>query len=277
MSQPFSLNCRGKLHHFEHPIVMGIINLTPDSFYADSRTNETTHLLKQVEKMLEEGASIIDLGAQSTRPNANFLSAEEESARLIESFKSLRKYFPEALFSVDTFHSKVADIALSEGADIINDVSGGNLDENMMKVVAKHHTPYVLMHMKGTPQNMIQHSTYQNLQTEIIAYFHQKINKSKSLGIIDIIIDPGFGFAKNIEQNFQLLNGLENLQALQKPILVGLSRKSMIYKTLDITAKEALNGTTALNSVALLKGASILRVHDVKEAIETIRLLEKLK
>jgi dihydropteroate synthase len=253
---------------------MGIVNLTPDSFYEQSRATQTSTIIKQVEGMLKDGASIIDLGAQSTRPGAEFIVDTDEAERLLQSFKALRKEFPNTLFSIDTFHSMVADQALSEGADIINDVSGGSMDQNMMTVVAKHHAPFVMMHMKGTPQNMINQNDYQHLMADIIAYFSRKLKEAKESGIVDLIIDPGFGFAKNIQQNFELLAGLELLQALNKPVLVGLSRKSMIYKTLQITPQESLNGTTVLQTVAILKGASILRVHDVKEAVETIRLLE---
>lgn len=274
MSQTFSMNCRGRIHTFEKAIVMGIVNLTPDSFYEQSRATQTSTIIKQVEGMLKDGASIIDLGAQSTRPGAEFIADTDEAERLLQSFKVLRKEFPNTLFSIDTFHSMVADQALSEGADIINDVSGGSMDQNMMTVVAKHHAPFVMMHMKGTPQNMINQNDYQHLMADIIAYFSRKLKEAKESGIVDLIIDPGFGFAKNIQQNFELLAGLELLQALNKPVLVGLSRKSMIYKTLQITPQESLNGTTVLQTVAILKGASILRVHDVKEAVETIRLLE---
>lgn len=274
MSQTFSMNCRGRIHTFEKAIVMGIVNLTPDSFYVQSRATQTSTIIKQVEGMLKDGASIIDLGAQSTRPGAELIADTDEAERLLQSFKALRKEFPDTLFSIDTFHSMVADRALSEGADIINDVSAGSIDQNMMAVVAKHHAPFVMMHMKGTPQNMINQNDYQNLIADIITYFSNKLKKAKEAGLVDLIIDPGFGFAKNIQQNFELLAGLELLQALNKPMLVGLSRKSMIYKTLQITPQESLNGTTVLQTIAILKGASILRVHDVKEAIETIRLVE---
>jgi dihydropteroate synthase len=256
---------------------MGILNITPDSFYNGGSFQALDLACKQLDKMLIEGASIIDIGAQSTRPNATFLSASEELNRLIPIFTSLRKKYPDTIFSIDTFHSEVAQTCIDEGADMINDISAGNIDSNMMEVIGKKKVPFIMMHMKGTPQNMIEHNIYENMTQEILDYFKEKIALARSFGIEDLIIDPGFGFAKNIEQNFKLLSEAEIFSSLELPVLFGLSRKSMIYKTLNIQAAEALNGTTVLNTIALQKGASLLRVHDVKEAMEAIRLYSKMK
>lgn len=271
-----SINCKGELISLTQPKVMGILNLTPDSFYDGGKFKNELQITQQVEKMLIEGATFIDLGAYSSKPGADDISVEEELNRLIPVLKLLRKEFPEVLLSIDTFRSQVADAALNEGAAIINDISGGNLDFKMYDVVAKYQVPYVMMHMKGTPQNMKSLTTYDDLLVEICHYFSINVAKAQKAGIHDIIIDPGFGFAKNIDQNFELLSKLELLQTQGLPMLIGLSRKSMIYKTLKTSAKEALNGTTALNMIALQKGAKILRVHDVKEAKETIDLYNRL-
>ncbi|MGB2088548.1 MAG: dihydropteroate synthase [Psychroflexus salarius] len=271
-----SINCKGELISLTQPKVMGILNLTPDSFYDGGKFKNELQITKQVDKMLAEGATFIDLGAYSSKPGADDISVEEELNRLIPVLKLLRKEFPEVLLSIDTFRSQVADAALNEGAAIINDISGGNLDLKMYDVVAKYQVPYVMMHMKGTPQNMKSLTTYDDLLVEIRHYFSINVAKAQKAGIHDIIIDPGFGFAKNIDQNFELLSKLELLQTQGLPMLIGLSRKSMIYKTLKTSAKEALNGTTALNMIALQKGAKILRVHDVKEAKETIDLYNRL-
>lgn len=272
----FTFNCKGRLITATHPLVMGIINVTPDSFYEGSRCDSPKAVLKQAEKMLADGADIIDIGAQSTRPNATQISMEEELSRLAGIVDVITDKLPEAIFSIDTFYSKVAEICVAAGASIINDVSGGQMDENMIATAGKMDVPYVCMHMRGTPQTMQQLNDYDNVSQAVIDYFSNKIQECTAAGIKDIIIDPGFGFSKNIRQNFELLGNLQLLKMLNRPILVGLSRKSTIYKTLGVTAEEALNGTTVLNTVALMNGASILRVHDVKEAREAVKLLDHL-
>lgn len=275
--QMATINCKGQLIDLSTPKVMGIVNVTPDSFYDGGKLSSDALILNQVEKMVTDGATFIDLGGQSTRPDSTFLSADEELARLIPAVKLILKEFPEALISIDTFHSKVADECLLLGAALVNDVSAGGLDEQMFDVVAKHKVPYIMMHMRGTPNTMNTLTDYDNLTKDILFYFSQKIAKARSLGINDLILDPGFGFAKTVEQNFELFSKMELLQMTELPILVGVSRKSMIYKTLGITPQEALNGTTILNTIALTKGAKILRVHDVKEAVECVRLLSKIR
>jgi len=255
---------------------MGIINVTPDSFYEGSRCDDADAVFRQTERMLKDGADIIDIGAQSTRPQATLLSMEEELSRLAGIVDVVTDKFPEAVFSIDTFYSKVAEICVAAGAAIINDVSGGQMDPNMIQAVAKLSVPYVCMHMRGTPQTMQQLNDYDDVTKSVIDYFIVKTDECNKAGINDVIIDPGFGFSKNISQNFQLLNNLDKLKMLDRPILVGLSRKSTIYKTLGVTAEQALNGTTVLNTVALMKGASILRVHDVKEAKECVTLYSHL-
>ncbi|XOV92019.1 MAG: dihydropteroate synthase [Bacteroidota bacterium] len=271
-----SLNIKGKLYPLGEPKVMGVINVTPDSFYVGSRKDDMSKILKEVETMLDEGASFIDIGGYSSRPGALDISVEEELKRVVKPVEAIMKEFPEAFISIDTFRSKVADEAINSGASMINDISGGDLDEKMFDVVFKHRVPYIMMHMKGTPQNMKEKAQYNDLVGEIIFSISSKIKQLASKGISDIIVDPGFGFAKSVDQNFELLSKLELLEILDKPILVGLSRKSMIYKTLNIKPEEALNGTTVVNTLALLKGASILRVHDVKEAVEAVKLVNKL-
>ncbi len=268
----FTLNCKGRLLTAERPLVMGIINITPDSFYKDSRYNEPSTLLQQAEKMMREGASILDIGGQSTRPGSELISEEEELKRVIDPIAALSRQLPEAVISVDTFYAKVAAEAVAAGASIVNDISGGTMDNAMLATVAALKTPYICMHIKGTPQTMQQHANYKNITKEVIDYFIDKLDACKKAGIKDVIIDPGFGFAKTTEQNFKLLKELSLLQILDKPILAGLSRKGTVYKTLGITAAEALNGTTVLNTLALQNGAGILRVHDVKEAVEAVTL-----
>lgn len=260
----------------ETPLVMGILNVTPDSFFDGGHYHDGPSLLNHVEKMLSDGAAIIDVGGYSSRPGADTISTEEEVKRSITAIKQIKIHFPDAVLSIDTFRATVAHAAINEGAHIVNDISGGELDQEMFKTVARLNVPYICMHMKGTPQTMTSLSTYDNLLQEIVSYFHKKTDHLKTLGVKDIIIDPGFGFAKTIAQNFQLLNELHFLNILEKPILVGLSRKSMIWKTLNTTPDKALTGTTMLNTLALAKGASILRVHDVKEAMETIKLFSNL-
>ncbi|NVK82951.1 MAG: dihydropteroate synthase [Cytophagia bacterium] len=271
-----TLNINGNLVSLDEPQVMGILNITPDSFYADSRVNQDTAILKRAEEMVEEGAFVLDVGGYSTRPGAEDISAEEELKRVTQAIALIRSKFSEVLISVDTFRSSVAKAAVDSGANIINDVSGGNLDPDMFKTMAQLKVPYVLMHMRGTPQTMKDLNQYDNLLVDIGKELAEKCNQLKSLGVADIIIDPGFGFAKSIAQNYELLQNLGYFIRLGFPLLAGLSRKSMIYKTLNIEAAEALNGTTALNMVALQQGASILRVHDVKEANETIKLFKAL-
>lgn len=270
-----TLNLRGRLVDLSEPKVMGILNSTPDSFYAGSRLGTEKDMLSMAEKMLTEGATFLDVGGYSSRPGATDISEEEESQRVIPAIRSIVKEFPTALISVDTFRSTVANAAIHEGASLVNDISGGTLDAKIITTVAALKVPYVLMHMRGTPQTMNSLTNYNNLVREVIDFFHQQIAVLKEAGVVDIVLDPGFGFGKTREQNFELLHTLDHFSLLGKPILVGLSRKSMIWKTLDTTAEFALNGTTALNSLALLKGASILRVHDVKEAVETIKLISK--
>ncbi|MBL7859405.1 MAG: dihydropteroate synthase [Cyclobacteriaceae bacterium] len=251
---------------------MGILNITPDSFYDGGKYQSEAAILKHAEKMLLEGASFLDVGGYSSRPGADDVSTSEESNRVIPAIRSLAKEFPQAIISIDTFRSNVAKASVEEGAGIINDISGGELDPAMFETVAALNVPYILMHMRGNPKSMRALTTYNNLVKEVLDYFAEKISQLQLLGVKDIIIDPGFGFAKTREQSFELLHHLQHLQILGKPILAGLSRKSMIWKSLTIAPEDALNGTTSLNTIALLKGANILRVHDVKAAMEIIKL-----
>jgi len=271
-----TLNLGGRLFDLSIPKIMGILNVTPDSFFDGGKFSREDYALARCEQMLLEGAAIIDIGGYSTRPGADDISISEESDRVIPILKKLVKTFPEAIFSIDTFRSTVAKAAVAEGASIVNDVSGGNADEQMHQTIAELNVPYVLMHSKGTPKTMTSLTHYENLVRDIVLELSKKISHMQSLGVKDIIIDPGFGFAKTIDQNFQLLISLDYFKVLEKPLLVGLSRKSMIWKTLSIKPEDALNGTTALNAIALMKGASVLRVHDVKEASECVKLCEKL-
>lgn len=270
-----SINCNGKLITFETPKVMGILNITPNSFYDGGLHSSLEKIEQQTEKMLLEGADMIDVGAYSTQPNAPFVSEKEELQRILPVLKHLVHKFPNAVFSVDTFRAEVAKQTLDLGAAIINDVSAGNLDDKMMQVVGSFNAPYIMMHMKGTPQNMQQFANYDDVMHEIIYYFSEKINKAQQNGIIDVIIDPGFGFSKTLDQNYEVLNKLELLQNLDVPVLSALSRKSMIYKLFDTTPQEALNGTSVLNTISLIKGANLLRVHDVKQAVECVKLYQK--
>jgi dihydropteroate synthase len=271
-----TLNLGGRLVDLNTPCVMGILNITPDSFFEGSRVTTEKAILNQAEKMLSEGAAMLDIGGYSSRPGAEHISEAEETERAVSAIKLIHTHFPSAILSIDTFRSSVARQAVSEGASIINDISAGELDNAMFETVANLGVPYIAMHMRGTPQTMKTLTEYNNLITEVASYFSEKINTLHQLGVKDIIIDPGFGFAKTIEQNFQLLSHLDYYRLLHKPILAGLSRKSMIWKTLNTTPEHALNGTTALNMVALQKGATILRVHDVKEAVEVIKLYGKI-
>ena len=273
---PMTINCLGKLIDLTSPKVMGILNVTPNSFYDGGKNSDDERVLFQVEKMLSEGATFIDIGAYSSKPSAEFVSEEEEISRLIPVIQLVLKHFPATLISVDTFRAKVAKAAIEKGACIINDISAGSLDAAMMATVAKLHVPYIMMHMKGNPQTMQSMANYENITKEMLFYFSEKVAQARSLGISDLLIDPGFGFAKTKDQNFDVMNNLELFQMLELPILVGVSRKSMIYKTLETSPEFALNGTTVLNTIALQKGANILRVHDVKEAMETIKLVSQL-
>ena len=271
-----TINCKGHLIDLSSPKVMGILNITPDSFYDGGKYNSEKAIIKHVEQMLLEGATFIDIGAYSSKPGADFVSEDEELARILPIITRVLKEFPEALLSIDTFRSRVAKECIQMGAALINDISAGKLDDTMLNTVADLHVPYIMMHMRGTPQTMQKQTVYNNLVKDILFYFSERIAAARQLGIVDMIIDPGFGFAKTLEQNFELLNQLELFNMLELPLLVGVSRKSMIYKTLQNSASQALNGTTALNTIALQKGANILRVHDVKEAIETIKLVQSL-
>ncbi len=271
-----SINCKGKLIVFDRPKVMGILNLTPNSFYDGGSYSSVSDALKKVEKMLSEGADFIDIGAYSSKANAEFVSSEEEMLRLIPVLEKIIKNFPQAIISIDTFRAEVAKKAIDIGASIINDISGGVLDEQMFDEVAKAHVPYILMHMRGTPQNKQQFTVYEDVTKDVALYFSKRIALAIEKGIKDIIIDPGFGFAKTLNQNYELMKNLSFLKNLNFPILSGVSRKSMIYKYLQISPEDALNGTTALNMFSLINGANILRVHDVKEAVECVKLYNKL-
>lgn len=266
------MNVRGKLMSFQRPLVMGILNLTPDSFYAGSRIQDQQELLTQASIMMTEGADILDLGGYSSRPGATDISEQEELDRVSGAVEMVLKEIPDVILSVDTFRSAVAREVLQLGAHIINDIAGGQLDDQMFNTVAEFQAPYILMHMKGTPQTMKDQTDYNHILLDLQSYFSERVEQAKNAGIKDIIIDPGFGFSKTIQQNYKVLQNLEMFHIHDCPILVGISRKSMIYKTLGTSADEALNGTTALNTFALNKGTSILRVHDVKEAKELVDL-----
>ena len=270
-----NINIRGKLFDLSKPKVMGILNLTPDSFYDGGVHNEINNIENHVNMMVEDGMDILDIGGYSSKPGAKNISCDEEMTRVIPILKHIRKIFPDLVISIDTFRSKIASMSLDEGADIINDISGGTLDKNMMSIVSKNNCPYILMHMQGNPQNMQNDPSYGNVTLEIIQYLAQRIKIAHDNNIVDIIVDPGFGFGKTLEHNFEILNNLEKFNVLDTPILAGFSRKSMIYKTLKTSSEKALNGTSSLNTIALTKGAKILRVHDVKEAKECIILHEK--
>ena len=256
---------------------MGVLNTTPDSFYDGGKFNNISDILNQVDRMLNEGATFIDVGGYSSRPGADHVSEAEELQRVVPVAEEILKRFPETNLSIDTFRSRVASAVIEVGGAIINDISAGQLDENMLKTVGELGVPYIMMHMKGTPQNMQNHATYENITSEVIHYFSERIAACNAHQIKDIIIDPGFGFSKTLEQNYELLNKLDLLNIIGRPILVGVSRKSMIYKLLDCSPEDALNGTTSLHTVSLLKGAKILRVHDVKEAVECVQLINQLQ
>ena len=271
-----SLNIKGKLIDLSRPKVMGILNITPDSFYSNSRTKSIDEALTKAAQFLNEGATFIDIGGYSSRPGAKDISTSEEVDRLVPVVESLVKAFPAAVISIDTFRAKVAAETISAGAHIINDIAAGDMDEKMFETVAKLQVPYMMMHMKGTPQNMQQNPVYDNVLLEVIDYLAKKVAALKALHVHDVIIDPGFGFGKTIEHNYELLNQMEAFKIFKLPILVGFSRKGMIYKTLGTSAAEALNGTSVLNTIALQKGAGILRVHDVREAVECVKLVGML-
>lgn len=272
------INVNGSLLDLSQPRVMGILNVTPDSFYAGSRTQTEAEIVRRVKQIVSEGAAIIDIGAYSSRPNADNVSAREEMERLRMGLKILFEIQPDAVVSVDTFRADVARMCVEEyGVAIINDIAAGEMDANMFHTVAALNVPYIMMHMQGTPQSMQQHPHYDNLLKEVFLYFARKVQQLRDLGVKDIILDPGFGFGKTMEHNYELLSHLEEFRIFELPLLVGVSRKSMIYSLLDITPQEALNGTTVLDTICLLKGADILRVHDVKEAVETVRIVQAMR
>jgi dihydropteroate synthase len=271
-----TINCKGQLIDLATPKVMGILNVTPNSFFDGGKYNEEREILFRVEKILSEGATFIDVGGYSSKPSAEFVSEQEEVSRIVPVVNLILKHFPEALLSIDTFRSEVAKASIENGAAIINDIAAGNLDNKMLEIIAKYNVPYIMMHMRGTPQTMQTLTHYDAMVKEILFYFSERIAAARQLGINDLIIDPGFGFAKTLEQNYELLKNMELFEMLELPLLVGISRKSMIYKALDCSADEALNGTTVINTIALTKGANILRVHDVKQAMECVQLFNKI-
>lgn len=271
-----TLRIRGKIIDLSKPKIMGILNVTPDSFY-DGGFYTTEHdILTQADKMIREGADFLDIGGYSSRPGSHNITPDEEWKRVQKAIKSIKKEFPQIILSIDTFRATVAQRAINEGCDMINDIGAGQLDNDMFNTVAALQVPYIIMHMRGTPQTMSQLTTYDNFIKEVIDYFHALLFQLNQQGIKDVLVDPGFGFAKTVDQNFELLNALDQLHILGKPLLIGVSRKSMIWKTLNTTPEFSLNGSTVLNTIGLLKGASIVRVHDVKEAKETINLLSKM-
>jgi dihydropteroate synthase len=271
-----TIRCKGQLIDLATPKVMGILNVTPNSFFDGGKYKKDSEILSRVEKMVNEGATFIDIGAYSSKPSAEFVSEEEELQRIVPIVQLILEHYPETLISIDTFRSEIAKVCIENGAAIINDISAGILDDNMLETIAKYNVPYIMMHMRGTPQTMQTMTNYDNIVKEILFYFSERIVQARSLGINDLIVDPGFGFAKTLEQNYEVLQKMELFEMLELPLLAGFSRKSMIYKTLNSTAKEALNGTSVLNAIALTKGAKILRVHDVKEAMECVTLFNKI-
>ncbi|OLY92712.1 dihydropteroate synthase [Cnuella takakiae] len=272
-----SINCKGRLLSFHQPLIMGILNTTPDSFFSDSRASTIDAVLQRAEAMLEQGATILDMGGQSTRPKAERVSPDVEASRVLPAIDAVHRRFPDAVISADTFYASVAREAVAAGASIINDVSAGNIDPEMFATVASLDVPYVLMHMQGDPQTMQQNPQYNDVVLDVFDFLNFKLKALQDLGIKDIIVDPGFGFGKTQRHNFDLLNGIEYFQHLDKPLLIGISRKGMVHRTLGITADAALNGSTVLHTISLMKGAHMLRVHDVKEAMEAIRLMACLK
>lgn len=273
-----TLNLRGKLYSLCEPKIMGILNVTPDSFYAESRTSDEEHIAARVQQLMDDGADMIDIGGYSSRSGADDVSPEEEMNRLRRGLRVVRRLYPEVLISVDTFRADVARMCVEEeGADIINDISGGMMDRQMFRTVARLGVPYILMHMQGTPATMQQAPHYDNLRREVMLYFAERIDRLCQMGAKDIIVDPGFGFGKTLEHNYELFHHLDDFNLFNLPLLVGISRKSMIYKLLGGTPQTSLNGTTVLNTIALMKGVHILRVHDVKEAVEAKRIVMKMK
>ncbi|MFH7011351.1 dihydropteroate synthase [Flavobacterium sp. FlaQc-52] len=270
------MNCKGQLIDLSVPRVMGILNLTPNSFFDGGKYNNEDEIITRATNILTEGADFIDLGGYSSKPNAEFVSEQEEIDRVVPAIELILKHFPDALLSIDTFRAGVAKASIESGAAIINDIAAGELDDKMFDVIAKYNVPYIMMHMRGNPQSMQSMTHYDDIMKEMLFYFSEKVQKARSLGINDLILDPGFGFAKTTDQNFEVMQKMELFNLLELPVLAGISRKSMIYKTLHITAEEALNGTTILNTIALSKGAKILRVHDVKEAVECVTLFTKM-
>jgi len=271
-----TINCKGQLIDLSIPKVMGILNVTPNSFFDGGKYKNEDEIISQVDKMLLEGATFIDIGAYSSKPSAEFVTEAEEIERIVPVIELILKHFPEALLSIDTFRAEVAKASLESGAAIINDIAAGELDNKMFDVIAKYNVPYIMMHMRGNPQTMQTLTQYDDIVKEMLFYFSEKVKKARSLGINDLILDPGFGFAKTTNQNYEVLQKMELFNLLELPVLAGVSRKSMIYKTLGNTAQEALNGTTVINTIALTKGAKILRVHDVKAAVECVTLFEKM-
>lgn len=271
-----TLNCQGKLIEFDKPIIIGIINATPDSFFEGSRIQSTNQLLNHVQNFVNDGVDIIDIGGYSSRPGAEEVEEDEEINRVLSVIKIIREKYPNLLISIDTFRPKIAKIALENGANIINDISGGQFDENIYKIASDFSAPYIMMHMRGTPQNMQNNTSYNHLIKDIIYYFSERIQLAQKAGVKDIIIDPGLGFSKTLDQNYEIIKHLDLFKVLEKPLLIGASRKSMLYKLLNTSAKDALNATTAINAIALMNGAHILRVHDVKEAVELKKIYSKI-
>ena len=271
-----TINCKGILVDLLTPKVMGILNVTPNSFYDGGKYKNESEILSQVEKMLIDGANFIDIGAYSSKPNAEFVSEQEEIARIVPVVDLILKHFPETILSIDTFRSEVAKVAIENGAAIINDISAGMLDDKMLETIGEYNVPYIMMHMRGNPQTMQTMTNYQDIVKEMLFYCSERVAQERTFGINDLIVDPGFGFAKTIDQNYEVFQKMELFKMLELPLLVGISRKSMIYKTLDIGIENALNGTTVLNTLALTKGANIIRVHDVKEAMECVTLFNKI-
>lgn len=274
--QSYTINCSGRLVDLAKPQVMAILNITPDSFYAESRQQTEEEIRTRVQQIVDDGAQMIDIGAYSSRPGADDVSPDEEMRRLSHGLQIVNKLAPQLPVSVDTFRADVARMAVEEyGVDIINDISGGEMDPHMFRTVAQLNVPYILMHMQGTPQNMQDNPQYTDFLREVFLYMSQRVNRLRDMGVKDIILDPGFGFGKTLEENYELMNHLEDFHEFELPILVGISRKSMIYKLLETNPQNALNGTTVLNTIALMKGASILRVHDVRPAVEAVRIYTK--
>ena len=271
-----TINCKGILIDLATPKVMGILNVTPNSFFDGGKYKNETEILSQVEKMLLDGATFIDIGAYSSKPNAEFVSEKEEISRIVPVVDLILKQFPETMLSIDTFRSEVAKATIDIGAAIINDISAGKLDDKMFEVIGKYNVPYIMMHLRGNPQTMQSLTNYDDIVKEMLFYFSERVAEARRFGINDLILDPGFGFAKTTDQNFEVFQKMELFKMLELPLLIGVSRKSMIYKTLDTSIEKALNGTTILNTLALTKGAKILRVHDVKEAMECVTLFNKI-